>query len=107
MRDQRRRNSSSADPFAGSFLAESPSARFHPSDTHVTHPTGRFKASLGAITAAARIGSSVSNLVAGAIGVAAGSDAAFMTLGALACAGFRYAVAVPDTAPAKREIAQN
>ena len=66
----------------------------------VTHGTGRFNVSLGAVTAATGIGASVSNLVAGWIVVAAGYDAAFAFLGALAGAGFLlYLVAMPETAP--------
>lgn len=67
----------------------------------VTHGTGRFNVSLGAVTAATGIGASVSNLAAGSIVVAAGYHAAFASLGALAAAGFvLYSVAMPETAPA-------
>ncbi|WP_156659801.1 MULTISPECIES: MFS transporter [unclassified Mycobacterium] len=70
----------------------------------VTHGTGRFNVSLGAVTAATGIGASVSNLVAGWIVVAAGYDAAFASLGALAGVGFfLYLIAMPETAP--RELA--
>jgi MFS family permease len=66
----------------------------------VTHGTGRFNISLGAVTAATGIGASVSNLVAGSIVVAAGYNAAFASLGALAAAGFiLYLFAMPETAP--------
>ncbi|ORW97189.1 MFS transporter [Mycobacterium sp. IEC1808] len=66
----------------------------------VTHGTGRFNISLGAVTAATGIGAAVSNLVAGSIVVAAGYDAAFAFLGALAAAGLvLYLVAMPETAP--------
>lgn len=66
----------------------------------VTHGTGRFNVSLGAVTAATGIGAAVSNLVAGAIVVAAGYGVAFMSLGALAGAGFvLYLIAMPETAP--------
>ncbi len=67
----------------------------------VTHGTGRFNVSLGAVTAATGIGASVSNLVAGSIVVAAGYNAAFASLGALAAAGFvLYLIAMPETAAA-------
>ncbi|OBG97673.1 MFS transporter [Mycobacterium sp. E3251] len=70
----------------------------------VTHGSGRFNVSLGAVTAATGIGASVSNLVAGWIVVAAGYNAAFAFLGALAGAGFLlYLIAMPETAP--RELA--
>jgi len=65
----------------------------------VTHGTGRFNVSLGAITAATGIGAAVSNLVAGSIVVAAGYNAAFMSLGAIAGAGLAlYLFAMPETA---------
>ncbi len=65
----------------------------------VTHGTGRFNVSLGAITTAWGIGASLSNFVAGGIVVAAGYDVAFMSLGAVAAAGFAlYLVAMPETA---------
>ncbi|MGD1208576.1 MFS transporter [Mycobacterium seoulense] len=66
----------------------------------VTHGSGRFNVSLGAVTAATGIGAAVSNLVAGWIVVAAGYNAAFAFLGALAGAGFfLYLIAMPETAP--------
>nr|WP_082975479.1 MFS transporter [Mycobacterium sp. 1245805.9] len=69
----------------------------------VTHGTGRFNISLGAVTAATGVGAAVSNLVAGSIVVAAGYDAAFAFLGALAAAGLvLYLVAMPETAPHAR-----
>lgn len=65
----------------------------------VTHGTGRFNVSLGAITTAWGVGAALSNLVAGRIVVAAGYDVAFMALGAIAGAGFAlYLVAMPETA---------
>ena len=68
----------------------------------VTHGTGRFNVSLGAVTAATGIGAAVSNLVAGAIVVAAGYNVAFASLGALAGVGFiGYLIAMPETAPAE------
>ena len=66
----------------------------------VTHGTGRFNVGSGAITAATGIGAGVSNFVAGSILVAAGYNAAFMSLGALAGAGFvLYLTAMPETLP--------
>ncbi|ARR77231.1 MFS transporter [Mycobacterium intracellulare subsp. yongonense] len=68
----------------------------------VTHGTGRFNVSLGAVTAATGVGAAVSNLVAGSMVVAAGYNVAFAFLGALAGAGFvLYLVAMPETAAAK------
>lgn len=64
----------------------------------VTHGTGHFNISLRAVTTATGIGAALSNLVAGWIVVVAGYDAAFMSLGALAGAGFLlYLVAMPET----------
>lgn len=64
----------------------------------VTHGTGRFNVSLGAITTAWGVGASLSNFVAGGIVVAAGYSAAFMSLGAIAAVGFAiYLVAMPET----------
>lgn len=71
----------------------------------VTHGSGRFNVSLGAVTAATGVGAAVSNLVAGAIVVAAGYDAAFAFLGALAGAGFLlYLFAMPETAPSRQPV---
>lgn len=68
----------------------------------VTHGTGRFNVSLGAVTAATGTGAAVSNLVAGSIVVAAGYNAAFTFLGGLAGAGFvLYLFAMPETAGTK------
>ena len=54
---------------------------------------------LGALTAMWRIGAALSNIVAGRIVVAAGYDAAFISLGVLAAAGLvLYAAAMPETA---------
>ncbi|WP_420714670.1 MFS transporter [Mycobacterium sp. Aquia_213] len=64
----------------------------------VTHGTGRFNVSLGAVSAALGIGASVSNYVAGAIVVAASYNVAFLALGVVAGAGFvLYLVAMPET----------
>lgn len=66
----------------------------------VTHGTGRFNVSLGGVTAAMGIGAAVSNYVAGSIVVAAGYHAAFLSLGAIAGAGFvLYLIAMPETGP--------
>jgi MFS family permease len=65
----------------------------------VTHGTGRFNVSLGAITTAWGVGASLSNFVAGGIVVAAGYGTAFMSLGAIAGVGFAlYLIAMPETA---------
>lgn len=65
----------------------------------VTHGTGRYNLSLGAVTTAWGVGASLSNFAAGWIVVTAGYNAAFMTLGAIAAAGFTlYLVAMPETA---------
>ena len=65
----------------------------------VTHGTGRFNVSLGAITTAWGVGAALSNFVAGEIVSAAGYDAAFFTLAAVAGAGFvLYLTAMPETA---------
>jgi MFS family permease len=64
----------------------------------VTHGTGRFNVSLGAITTAWGVGAALSNFVAGGIVVAAGYGAAFMALGAIAAAGLAlYLIAMPET----------
>jgi MFS family permease len=69
----------------------------------VTHGSGRFNVSLGAITAATGVGAAVSNFVAGWIVVEAGYHAAFAALGALAAAGFiLYLIAMPETGPEAR-----
>jgi MFS family permease len=70
----------------------------------VTHGTGRFNVSLGAVSAALGLGASVSNYVAGAIVVAAGYNVAFLTLGAVAGAGFAlYLLAMPETMISARQ----
>jgi MFS family permease len=64
----------------------------------LTHGTGRFNVSLGAITAAWGVGASLSSFVTGWIVVAAGYGAAFISLGAIAGAGFAlYLLAMPET----------
>ena len=72
----------------------------------VTHGTGRFNVSLGAITAACGVGAALSNFLAGHIVLAAGYDAAFVTLAAVAGAGFvLYLTAMPETAGISRRTA--
>jgi MFS family permease len=66
----------------------------------LTHGTGRFNLSLGAVTTVWGVGASLSNIVAGWIVVAGGYDVAFMSLGVLAGAGLvLYLAAVPETGP--------
>ena len=66
----------------------------------LTHGTGRFNVSLGAATAAWGVGAALSNIIAGWIVVAAGYDAAFISLGVLAGAGLAlYWAAMPETGP--------
>jgi MFS family permease len=65
----------------------------------LTHGTGRFNTSLGAVTTAWGVGASLSNVVAGSIVLAAGYDAAFMSLGAVGGVGLAvYLLAMPETA---------
>ena len=65
----------------------------------LTHGTGRFNVSLGAVTAAWGVGASLSNFVAGEIVLTVGYDAAFLSLGAIAGAGLLlYLIAMPETA---------
>jgi MFS family permease len=66
----------------------------------LTHGIGRFNLSLGALITMWGVGAALSNIIAGWIVVAAGNDAAFISLGVLAAAGLAlYAVAMPETAP--------
>jgi MFS family permease len=66
----------------------------------LTHGTGRFNVSLGAVTTAWGVGAALSNILAGWIVVVAGYDAAFSSLGALAGLGLLlYLSAVPETGP--------
>jgi MFS family permease len=66
----------------------------------LTHGTGRFNVSLGAATAAWGVGAALSNIIAGGIVVAAGYDAAFMSLGVIAGLGLAlFWMAVPETGP--------
>ena len=65
----------------------------------LTHGTGRFNVSLGALTAMWGVGAAVSNILAGWIVVVAGYRAAFISLGIIAAAGLvLYAAAMPETA---------
>jgi MFS family permease len=64
----------------------------------LTHGTGRFNVSLGAVTTAWGVGAALSNIVAGWIGVVASYDVAFSSPGALAGGGFAlYLTAMPET----------
>lgn len=65
----------------------------------VTHGTGRFNVSLGAVTTACGVGAALSHFVAGRIVLGAGYDAAFIALAGVAVAGFvLYLTAMPETA---------
>jgi MFS family permease len=66
----------------------------------LTHGTGRFNVSLGALTSVWGVGAAVSNILAGWIVVVAGYRAAFIALGIIAAGGLAlYAVAMPETGP--------
>jgi MFS family permease len=66
----------------------------------LTHGTGRFNVTLGAVTTVWGVGAALSNIIAGWIVVAAGYDTAFISLGVFAAAGLAlYAVAMPETGP--------
>jgi MFS family permease len=66
----------------------------------LTHGTGRFNVSLGALTTVWGVGAAVSNILAGWIVVVADYRAAFVSLGIIAAAGLvLYAVAMPETGP--------
>jgi hypothetical protein len=66
----------------------------------LTHGTGWFNVSLGAITAACGVGAALSNILAGWIVVAVGYDVAFMSRALLAGAGLAlYLTAMPETGP--------
>ena len=66
----------------------------------LTHGTGRFNVSLGAVTTAWGVGAALSNIVAGWIVVVAGYHAAFISLGARTGAGLTlYLVVMPETGP--------
>ena len=66
----------------------------------LTHGTGRFNVSLGALTAVWGVGAACSNILAGWMVVVAGYHAAFISLGIIAAAGLvLYATAMPETGP--------
>jgi MFS family permease len=66
----------------------------------LTHGTGRFNISLGALTAVWGVGAALSNIIAGGIVVAAGYDTAFISLGIIAAMGWAlYWLAMPETGP--------
>jgi MFS family permease len=70
----------------------------------VTKGTGRFNVSQGAIATAQGTGAALSTSVAGLIVVNAGYGAAFVTLGAIAAAGFAvYLWAMPETKPGGKQ----
>jgi MFS family permease len=74
----------------------------------LTHGTGRFNVSLGAVTAAWGVGAALSNILAGWIVVVAGYHAAFSSLGAIAGAGLAlYLAAMPETGPNAATGAKN
>jgi MFS family permease len=71
----------------------------------LTHGTGRYNVSLGAVATAQGIGASLSNAVAGFIVIRVGYDAAFLALAAIACAGMTlFWLAMPETGAAPREV---
>ena len=66
----------------------------------LTHGSGRFNVSLGAMTAAWGVGAALSNILAGWIVVVSSYDVAFMSLGAIAGLGLAlYLAAMPETGP--------
>lgn len=70
----------------------------------LTHGTGRFNVSLGALTTMWGLGAALSNILAGWIVVVAGYRAAFISLGIVAAAGLTlYATAMPETGPTRSE----
>jgi MFS family permease len=72
----------------------------------LTHGTGRFNVTLGALTSVWGVGAALSNILAGWIVVVAGYRAAFISLGIIAAAGLvLYATAMPDTGPQSSEKA--
>jgi MFS family permease len=69
----------------------------------LTHGTGRFNVSLGALTTIWGVGAACSNILAGWIIVVAGYHAAFISLGIIAAVGLiLYATAMPETGPKNR-----
>lgn len=74
----------------------------------LTHGTGRFNVSLGAVSTAWGVGAALSNIVAGWIVVLAGYHAAFSLLGAIAGVGLAlYLTAMPETGPNAATRAKN
>jgi MFS family permease len=66
----------------------------------ITHGTGRFNVSQGAIATAQGVGASLSTAVAGMVIVSAGYGAAFWMLSAVAVTGFLlFLTAMPETSP--------
>nr|WP_235035214.1 MFS transporter [Roseomonas sp. 18066] len=66
----------------------------------LTRGTGRFNVAQGAIATAQGLGAALSASLAGGLIVAAGFDAAFLTLGGIAAAGFfAYWLLMPETRP--------
>ncbi len=69
----------------------------------LTHGSGRFNVSLGALTTIWGVGAACSNILAGWIIVVAGYHAAFISLGIIAAVGLiLYATAMPETGPRNR-----
>jgi hypothetical protein len=63
--------------------------------------TGRFNVAQGAVSTAQGIGAALSTAIAGLIVVHGGYSAAFLTLGAVAAAGFAlFLLAMPETSVA-------
>ena len=74
----------------------------------LTHGTGRFNVSLGAVTTTWGVGAALSNILAGWIVVVAGYDVAFGSLGAIAGVGLvLYLAAMPETGPNAAARAKN
>jgi sugar phosphate permease len=66
----------------------------------LTKGTGRFNLTQGALATATGVGAGLSNLIAGFVVKAAGFDAGFIMLAAIAAVGSVYfAVAMPETRP--------
>ena len=66
----------------------------------LTHGTGHFNVSQGAIATATGLGAALSTGIAGVIVVRAGYSAAFLFLAAVAAVGLAvFAVMMPETAP--------
>lgn len=65
----------------------------------LTEGTGRFNASLGALTTAFSLGAALSNGLAGTVVQAAGFSAAFLTLAGIAAVAMLLLSALPETRP--------